>query len=213
MVHKISKQVDLSDTAKELAIKYYNMVWKPNKGFFENLFTFATYASPFLGVGWLPFAATLFASHILGVEVSIFGRWIDERLGTSPGKTPTMADLDKLPEILEAAVIEKQARMSHSLSKRAGLFSAIFSSIFKSRTIIKSIVSGIKKLFIALVGILSISHLSDLGKEHLAPIREKIEKMRGIEEPGKPEEKPEATRKEKLEKELEKLEKKYRGEK
>lgn len=195
-MNHLSKTAKTEDLAKAALKKYIQTVWKSNKGFFENLFSILTYASPVLGVGWLPLAATLYSTHVLGIGLSDFGRWVDEKLGIGPGRTPTMADIDKIEGVLEGQVA--QAGVSYDISKRAGIFSAIL----KSRPIIKLIVSGIKKLLIAIPVIFGAAHLSGMLKDLISPIKEKMEI---------PEVSETSSVKEKLNKRLEELESKYRS--
>jgi hypothetical protein len=202
MADKLSKHAD-----NILLKKYIQTVWKSFNGFFENAFSILAYASPFLGVGWLPLAANLYASNVLGVGLSDMGKWIDEKLGISPGQTPTMEQMNQLPALMEKEVLSAKAQYSPTLSKRAGVFSAIFSSIFKSRTLIKLIFMGIKKLIVLLGGVFAVAHLSDLVKEIVAPLRGETEMA-----PEPPEiSEPDVSKKERLQETLEELETKYRG--
>lgn len=210
----ISKRAE--NTAEKVVKKYVKTVWKPSKGFFENLLTLATYASPFLGIGWLPLAATMFASHVLGINVSDLGKWLDEELGISPGQSPTEQDINKIPLILERKAQEVTASARPSISKRAG----VFSFLMRNKYLVKTIFSGIRKMIVLLAGVFSVAHINELVKVMGDPIREKIENTIGdidevstkVKETKDESDKSTNDMKEKMQKRLDELEKKYRGE-
>lgn len=203
---KIAEQIELSEVGSKALKLYIETVWKKNKGWFENIFSIVTYASPFLGLGWFPLVTLFFSSHILGLDLAMFGKWMDQKLGLSPGEVPTEANINEIPNLLNQAMLAKQSQTQYNISKRAGIGSAIL----KSESV-KLIYKGIMRLIIFLAGVFGAATLSDLGHRLFGHDIETIKGLISKDTKGLISKEPAKNKKEKLLEILPKLEKKYGG--
>lgn len=165
----ISKRAELQDAIKDWVSK----VWKENRGPFENLFSVAIYASPMMGVGWVPMLLSTVGSHLLGFGVRDLGKVIDKHLGLGPGDMPSDNDFNKAEGALEKIIewgMKKKSNNIQGLTKNAG----IFSTILKSGRVAKLIMQGIQKIFVTLIGVYAVASADELLEEILHPAKKKI---------------------------------------
>jgi hypothetical protein len=77
----------------ELAKKEILGIWRPNEGFFQNLFRLASYAIPFVpGLGWVVFVVEKIAG-MFNKGLSDLGEYFDKGLGTGPGSKLDLSDI------------------------------------------------------------------------------------------------------------------------
>lgn len=219
MKYYISKTAKIEDAlTKAVAI-----VWKDNRGLFENLMPIITYAT----LLWSPLSIvhtllTAFGAHVLDISPAKIGAWLDEQAGTGPGETPSVDEIgDRLERSFSSALQEKTAHpiSNRHLSKEANIFSAITRGV----GLAKFLAAGLKKFISVILGVFGVMSIEGLLKEIAKIAREETgfegapkmiqEKM---EEPDKSMvgidydkyEKPEST-KNNLDSEIDRLQKKY----
>lgn len=166
----ISKRADISN----IVDKYISTVWKSEDGFFENLFRIGTYLSPFLGIGWVPLLLSGLGSAFLGVGISDVGRWVDQKLGISPGEAPPVDWESKLTreiDLLTQGFSHNAYISSRQMTKEASIFSAIL----KSGKIAGLIVKGVGRLITALLGVYGLATINDLVHKLGKPVREQVQ--------------------------------------
>ena len=153
---RAKEELDLMESAKKFIVQ----VWSFDKGFFENAFTFLSYAGfAALPIAkWIPFLLTAFSAQLLGLTPSRFGAWLDKELGIGPGEVPGANVLRDVESVISKKV---EAHKVEGLTKNAG----IFSGILRSAGFVKKIVSAIWWLIKLLLKIFGVATLASLAEE------------------------------------------------
>lgn len=169
MEHRISKRADFEDVAK----KYVQTVWKSNKGFFENIFSIATYLSPFLGLGILPLLLSGIGSAFLGYGISDLGKWLDEYLGIGPGEGPPSDWEHRSKRAFDDLI--NSPKEAHISKRHMVKESGIFSALLKSGKVVGLVIKGLGKIMAMLLGVYGLATIDDFIKEVGAPVRKKVD--------------------------------------
>lgn len=172
MEHYISKKAKAEGEAKDVLQKALSVVWKEDRGMFENLLPVMTYAA--LLWGPLNIVQTLlaaFGAHVLDISPAKLGKWLDEQAGTGPGQAPPVETVGtNLEKSFSSALQQfKAAQISNRhLTKEANIFSAIT----RLPGLAKILAGGLQKFITVVLGVFGLTSIEGLLKKGAELARE-----------------------------------------
>lgn len=173
---KIAKEEYLNDVVK----KYLTTVWRPDRGFFENLLPIVSYL-PLLGpIKIVPFLLTAFGAHMLDMSPSKLGRWLDDQVGTGPGESASIDEVtEKLYTAFSSALKEKTAK--HISSRHLTKEASIWSAIGRGLNVPKAFAVGLRKMIVIILGLFGVATI-DQFLEQVGGVGRDITGLPGIPE-------------------------------
>lgn len=181
MAVNISKRAAEENKIKQVV----RTLWKPNRGFFENLFRLAPYIAPFFGVPWWQLIAANIGTHILGVSTMDMGRLLDKELGTGPGETfDADAVVDKATAFVEN-LIQKHTPATASDNQQLTKEASIFSLLLKSGKLAGWFAKGLAKIIGGLLALFGMASVDDFIRDITTPLRDSTPTLLPVDEPDK----------------------------